>query len=345
MISLGSDNHSGVHPEILESLLACNKDHAPAYGTDDLTQEVFGLFKNIFGASTETYFVFNGTAANVVALSVLVKSYQSIICAETSHLQNDECSAPEKLLGSKLVLLPTKDGKITPTQIKEKLIRLGDQHHAQPKVVSITQPTEYGTCYSLDELKALREFTLQNNLFLHIDGARFVQAANYLKCELADIARYADAVSFGGTKNGLLFGEAVLVFNKTYAQELKFVRKQFMQMPSKHRFIAAQFKALLDEKSSGRALWQEITDHCHQMALLLEKGLRDIPEVEITQKVQANSVFARFPKAWTSKLRDQYFFYIWDEKTWEARLMLSYDIKLEHIEEFVALAKTLSQKK
>jgi threonine aldolase len=342
MISLGSDNHSGVHPEILASLTATNQKHAPSYGTDDVTQETLQLFKKVFGPECEAYFVFNGTAANVVALSALVKSYQSVICAETSHLQQDECGAPEKHLGCKLITLPTTDGKITPEQIQAKLVRLGDQHHSQPKAVSITQPTEYGTCYSLEELKKIREFTKAHNLYLHIDGARLVQAGQYLNCELSDLTGQlgADAVSFGGTKNGLLFGEVVLVFNKKLAQDLKFIRKQFMQLPSKHRFVAAQFKTLL---SGADPLWRRITRHCHKMALELEAGLKNIPQVIVTQKVQANSVFVKFPKEWTSPIRDKYFFYIWDEKTWEARLMVSYDVESHHIQDFIALARKLSQ--
>jgi threonine aldolase len=343
MISLGSDNHSGIHPEILASLTAHNHEHAPSYGTDDITQETLRLFKTVFGSDSEAYFVFNGTAANVVALSTLVKSYQSVICAETSHLQQDECGAPEKHLGCKLITIPSADGKITPEQIQAKLIRLGDQHQSQPKAVSITQPTEYGTCYSLEELKKIREFTKAHNLYLHIDGARLVQAAQYLNCELSDLTGKlgVDAVSFGGTKNGLLFGEVVLVFNKQLAQDLKFIRKQFMQLPSKHRFVAAQFKSLL---SGTDPLWRRITRHCHKMALELEAGLKNIPQVIVTQKVQANSVFVKFPKEWTSALRDKYFFYIWNEPTWEARLMVSYDVESHHIQEFIALARKLSQK-
>ncbi len=357
MISLGSDNHSGVHPEIMASLAAVNQEHAPSYGTDDLTQEVFELFKTVFGPSTETFFVFNGTAANVVALSSLVKSFQSVICAETAHLHQDECGAPEKHLGCKLITLPSQDGKITPEQIQSQLVRMGDQHHSQVKAVSITQPTEYGTCYSLDELKKIREFTQAQNLYLHIDGSRLVQAAQYLGCELIDLAEKSgvDAVSFGGTKNGLLFGEAVLVFNKKLAQDMKYIRKQFMQLPSKHRFVAAQFKTLLSSGAVGNddtgrkdanktPLWKKITRHCHKMAIELEAGLRDIPGLQVTQKVQANSVFIRFPKEWTSALREKYFFYIWNEKTWEARLMISYDIQPHHIQDFIASVKKLSQK-
>lgn len=334
MISFGSDNHSAVHPLVLESLIAeTKKGHAPAYGTDPTSVRVADHMRTLFGPNAEIFFVFNGTAANVLCISTLIESYQSVICASTSHIQMDECGAPEKISGSKLVLIESKDGKITPEQIEEKLVRLGDQHSTQPKLVSITLPTEYGTCYSLEELRALRAFTKSKGLLLHIDGARLVQAANYLKCDLHDITGKlgADAVSFGGTKNGLMFGEAIVVFSKEAKEKLKYVRKQNMQLPSKTRFIGAQFESLL----GGPQVWREITAHTHALALRLRDGLLKIPQIKVTQNVEANSVFALIPKEWVKTLREKYFFYVWDEKTFEVRLMLSFDSTAEHVDGFL----------
>lgn len=339
MISFGSDNHSGAHPLVIEKLLAENSGHAPSYGTDPTSLRVTENMKKTFGNEAEIFFVFNGTAANVLAISTLVESYHSIICASTSHLQMDECGAPEKAIGCKLVLIESRDGRITPDQIAEKLVRLGDQHASQPKLVSITLPTEYGTCYTLEELRALREFTRAKGLYLHIDGARLVHAANYLKCDLYEITGKlgADAVSFGGTKNGLMFGEAVVVYSQRAKEKLKYLRKQYMQLPSKTRFIAAQFDALLSDDD----LWREITSHTHRLALRLRDGLLTIPEVAITQDVQANSVFAKIPKNWVKHLREHYFFYVWDEKTFEVRLMMSFDSTAEHVDDFIKLISEL----
>lgn len=334
MISFGSDNHSGVHPLVLEKLMAENAlGHAPAYGTDPTSLRAADSMRSLFGPGAEIFFVFNGTAANVLCISTLIESYQSVICASTAHIQMDECGAPEKISGSKLAIIESKDGKITPEQIEEKLVRLGDQHATQPKLVSITLPTEYGTCYSLEELRAIRAFTKSKGLLMHIDGARLVQAANYLKCDLHEITGKlgVDAVSFGGTKNGLMFGEAIIVFTKEAKEKLKYLRKQNMQLPSKTRFIGAQFEALL----GGQQVWREITAHTHAMALRLRDGLLKFPEIKITQDVQANSVFALVPKEWVKTLRENYFFYVWDEKTFEVRLMMSFDSTPQHIDGFL----------
>ncbi len=339
--SLGSDNHSGVHPLIWQALAEANVGHAPSYGTDEVTEQAMREFKTQFGSGVEAFFVFNGTAANVLCLRSLIESYEAVLCAETAHLHLDECGAPENAIGCKVLTVPTTDGKITPEQIEPFLIRGGDQHYAQPRIVSVTQCTEYGTCYSLAELRELREFTRKRNLLLHLDGARLVQAAAYLNCTLreltADLA--VDAVSFGGTKNGLLYGEAVLVFNEAAARKLKYLRKQYMQLPSKMRFLAAQFLTFFKDD-----LWRTIARETHDVAAYLETRLRDIPEMAVTQAVQANSVFARLPKDWVKPLRDHVFFYVWDESpgylhngqpTFEVRLMVSFDVKKADIDDFI----------
>lgn len=341
MISFGSDNHSGVHPKILSALETANSGHAPSYGTDLWTEQAIEKLKNEFGQDSVVQFVFNGTAANVVALSTLLKSFESVICAETSHLHQDECGAPEKHLGSKLLTVPTENSKITVDQIDRHLVRKGDQHFSQARVVSITQVTEYGTCYDLSELKALRAFCDKNELYLHIDGSRLIYAATFLKCSLLEAAGFADAISFGGTKNGLLFGEAVIIRTPELAKNLKYLRKQLMQLPSKQRFLSSQFLALFSHDSSETPLWREIGSHAHACALRLAEGLSSVPEVQVTQEVQANSVFAVFPRSWTQSLREQNFFYIWNEKTWEARLMTSFDTSFDQIDQFIAKVRKM----
>lgn len=345
MISFGSDNHSGVHPTIFSALAKMNEClHSPSYGSDDVTKAVIELFKREFGSNSEVFFVFNGTAANVLSLSLFVESFNSVICSKVSHLNLDECGAPEKLIGCKLITIDSSDGKIKPSQIEEVLIRGGDQHFSQPRAVSITLPTEYGTCYTLDELRELRQFCKAKKLFLHIDGARLIHAAYYLKCTFKDIveASGADVISFGGTKNGLLFGEAVIVLNSQFSSKGKYLRKQYMQLPSKMRFLATQFSALLNSnENENHPLWHQIAERAHHLALQLKKGLEKIKGFQITQEVQANSVFVQFDRSWTQKLKEKNFFYIWDEKKWEARLMISFDVSEDDINNFIDFAKSL----
>ncbi|MCB9026309.1 MAG: threonine aldolase [Bdellovibrionaceae bacterium] len=330
--SLGSDNHSGIHPKILESLTKVNYGHSPSYGTDDLTQEVRALFKNQFGPSAETFFVFNGTAANVLSIKTFLKSYESVICSADSHLNLDECGAPEAIAGCKLLPLPSPEGKITVDQCREALIRGGDQHYSQARMISITQPTELGTLYTYEEMKSLAVFCKENHLYFHIDGARFILAAAQLNKSFKELTEDigVDVLSFGGTKNGLLFGEAVIVFNKEKTKDLKFFRKQCLQLPSKMRFLSAQFKALFTNE-----LWKEISMKECSMALYLAEKINSIKELEILYNVQVNSVFVKLPKAWVKPLRESHFFYIWNENDWSARWMMSFDIEKNDIDQFV----------
>jgi threonine aldolase len=331
-LGFGSDNHSGIHPQILEALMRANAGHSPSYGTDSYTQLVIEKLKDVFGQSADIHFVFNGTAANVLCLKALLKRHEAVICAETAHLNLDECGAPESAIGCKVLTVPSKDGKITFQQIERFLIRKGDQHYAQPRVLSITLPTEYGTVYSLEELRELRALTREHGLYIHIDGARLPYALIKNNCRFYDLSEglSVDAISLGGTKNGLLFGEACVIFNKEAKKDFKFLRKQSMQLPSKMRFIAAQFEALY-----LTPLHKELSTHCHQLALYLSERLKEVKDVLVTQKVEANSVFAIIPKAWTKELRKNHFFYIWDEETWEVRLMITYDTTKEKIDQFI----------
>lgn len=338
--SLGSDNHSGIHPKILESLMKANTSHAHSYGQDEWSQACEKIIKQKFGQKAQPYLVFNGTAANVASLRALVKSYEAIICSEQSHLHLDECGAPEFHLGSKLLVLPSEDGKITPEAISQLLTRLGDQHHVQPGAVSITQPTELGLCYTLEELKELREFTAKHNLRLHVDGARLSNAAHYLGCSLKNLTEDIgiDALSFGGTKNGLLGVDAVIFWGKEFATDFKYHRKQLMQLPSKMRFLSSQFLAYFEDD-----LYLDIAKHSHLMAKHLESGLRKNPMVEVLFPTQSNAVFARFPKAWIKTLKSEMFFYVWEEKSWACRLMTSFDSKLDDIDRFLTLANSLKE--
>lgn len=334
----GSDNHSGAHPRILEAIAKANAGHAPAYGTDEISHQAYELFKKQFGPKAETYFVFNGTAANVLALGSLVRSHHSILAARTAHIINDECGAPERFTGAKIISIETPDGKLTPELMQPHLIRLGDQHASQPRAISITQPTEIGTVYTLHEIARIAEFAKANRLKLHIDGARLVNAVAALGCTFREMVEHADVVSFGGTKNALLFGEAVIFPNGPVDDDFRYQRKQAMQLPSKTRFVAAQFLELI-----GTELWRENANHANAMAQKLASGLGNSPHAKLTQRVQANGCFAVLPKKLISKLRDQYFFYVWDEHTFECRLMTSWDTTESDVDGFLAALEELGR--
>ncbi len=339
MRSFGSDNHSGAHPDIMAAIAGANSDHAPSYGTDAWSDRALELFKKEFGPKSQTFFVFNGTAANVTALRAVMRSHESVLCTEISHLNMDECAAPEFFTGGKLWTLPHTDGKLSLQTAREALIRRGDQHFAQARVVSLTQPTELGTCYGLSEMRAFADWAHQENLYLHIDGSRLANAAQSLKVGFQELISESgvDVVSFGGTKNGLLMGEAVVFLNEKLAADFKYIRKQSAQLPSKTRFIAAQFEAYL---SNG--LWKKIASHSCSMAQLLREELGFISGVEIMRPTESNAVFAKLPKAWIKPLREKYFFYVWDEKTFECRLMTSWDTTTEDVRGFVRAMKELT---
>ena len=338
MKTFASDNYSGVHPEIMEALVRANVEHQGSYGGDEFTARAMKLFKKEFGDSTEVFFVYNGTAANVLGLSSLTQSFNSILCSELAHINVDESTAPEKFTGCKLIGVPTTNGKIEPAQIEQKIMRLGDQHHPQAKVISISQSTEYGTVYTVDEVKALSALAKKHNLYLHMDGSRISNAAVSLNKSFRSFTRDAgvDILSFGGTKNGMMFGEAILVFDPELAKNFFYRRKQGMQLHSKMRFISAQFEGMLSNE-----LWKRNATHSNTMAKKLEAGLRTIPQITITQSVDGNGVFAIFPKEITAELQKEIFFYVWNDRTNEVRLMCSFDTKEEEINQFVKKIKEL----
>jgi threonine aldolase len=274
--------------------------------------------------------VFNGTAANVLGISLLLKPYEAVVCAESSHLNVDECGATERVLGNKLLTVPTPDGKLTPDLIRPRLADRGDVHRAQPRVVQIAQVTELGTCYSLDELDQLSNFCKAEGLYLHVDGARLANAAAYLGCELADLAAGVDVLSFGGTKNGALAAEAVVVMREELVVNGPFHRKQQMQLGSKMRFMAAQFIALMDDK-----LWLRGAQHANAMAARLAAGLAEIPDVTIRYPVQSNAVFAALSPARIATLQREWTFYVWNEGESIVRWMTAFDTAEDDVDAFL----------
>ncbi len=333
-----SDNNSRVHPAILKAIASINEGHVIGYGEDPYTKRVITLFKKHFGENIDVYFVATGTAANVLGIKAVTETFNSVLCPESAHLYVDECGAPENFIGCKIIPIRTTDGKLSPDLIKPYLTGIGIEHHVQPKVISISQSTEFGTVYNIKELKALADFAHKNNLLLHMDGARIANAAAYLNASLRAITRNVgiDILSFGGTKNGMMYGEAVIFFNKEMSKNFKYIRKQGMHLLSKMRYISIQFETLLSNN-----LWLENAKHANKMAQLLANAIKDMPKVKITQKVESNAVFATIPKEAMAPLQREYFFYVWNEQTSEVRWMTSFDTTEEDIDNFVALIKKI----
>ncbi len=328
--SFGSDNHSGAHPEVVRAIIDANVGDATAYGNDDWTAAATAELRDLFGAAG-AFFVFNGSAANVLGVGLMLRPYEAVISAESSHLHVDECGATERVLGNKILTVATPDGKLTPELIASRLGGRGDEHRAQPRVVEIAQVTEAGTCYSLSELATLRDFCSAEGLRIYMDGARLANAAAHLDCELAELARYADVLSFGGTKNGAVAGEAVLVMREELVADVPYLRKQQMQLGSKMRFISAQFSALLADK-----LWRTSARHANSMALRLADGIRDAAGVTIRYPVQSNAVFPALSPDRIAELRREWTFHIWDETAGVVRLMTAFDTSPTEVDALIA---------
>ena len=329
--SFASDNNAGIHPRILQAITAANQGHMVGYGDDDHTQRAIRKFKAHFGPDIEVFIVFNGTAANCLSLKALTESFHAVICAAGAHIYVDECGAPEKFTGCKLIPIPSGDGKLTVESVSHALHGIGDQHHVQPRVISITQVTEMGTLYRPKEVRDLARCAHQRAMFLHMDGARIANAAAALGLSLREATRDlgVDVLSFGGTKNGAMGAEAVVFFDRKLAQNFLYLRKQGMQLASKMRFISAQFEALFSND-----LWRDNADHANRMAALLEKEINKIAEIEIVYKVEANGVFARIPRTAIAKLQKHYFFYVWNEEESVVRWMCSFDTTEEDVKDF-----------
>lgn len=335
MRHLASDNWSGVHPEVMAALAAVNSGHVPSYGADEFTATAMAKFSAVFGEQARVFFVFGGTASNVLGLQSIAQPFNSVICAETAHIYTSECAAAEKQIGCKLSPVPTGDGKIDCEGIMRHLHGFGDAHSVQPAAVSIAQATEYGTVYSPDEIRRISAFARGHGLKLHMDGARLANAAAHLGVSLREISGDAgvDVLSFGGTKNGLICGEAVVFFDSDLAQNFEYRRMQGMQLSSKMRFIAAQFDALFTDD-----LWLRSATHANAMASRLASGIAALDGCNITQRVQANEVFAIVPREHISALRQSAYFSIWDEETTEARFVCSFDTTEQDIDDFLTAA-------
>ena len=336
--AFASDNWAGVHPEVLAAMSAANIGHVPAYGDDPYTREAEDRIRAALGEDAEVFLVFSGTAANVLCLNSMVQSHQGVICAETAHVYTSECAAAEKHIGCKLLTVPSPNGKITVAGIREHLHDIGNEHHVQPRAISITQATEYGTVYAPQEIRVIADYAHTHSLLLHMDGARIFNAAAYLDVPLTAITSGSgvDALSFGGTKNGLVAGEAVVFFKQVLADDFEFKRMQGMQLASKMRFIAAQFNALLSDD-----LWKRSAMHANKMARLMAAELGSIASVHLTQQVEANEVFATFPPAVIPALQAQWPFHVWNEKTSEVRLITSFDTTAEDVAVFAEMVRQM----
>lgn len=332
--SFASDNNAGVHPEVLEAIARVNQGHVVAYGDDPYTRSAVKKFEEHFGPDIAVFFTFNGTGANVLSLQALTRSFHSVLCSDFAHIYTDECGAPEKHTGCKLIPLPQENGKITLDAVRHAYHGVGDEHHSQPRVISITQSTEMGTVYRPEEIQALARFAHEHDMFLHVDGARIANAAATLGQTLRQGTRDlgVDVLSFGGTKNGILGGEAVVFFQPALSQDFLYLRKQSMQLASKMRFIAAQFEALLTGD-----LWRRSAEHANHMARLLEKEISRIPQVKVVWKVEANGVFAQIPHHAIEKIKQDYFFYTWMEEESIVRWMCSFDTTEEDIRKFAVV--------
>jgi threonine aldolase len=336
-----SDNNSGIHPNILKAINEANTGHVKGYGDDLYTQQAINKFKALFHENIDVYFVFNGTAANVLSLTAATNSFNSIICSEHAHINVDECGAPEKFSGCKLIPIPTTDGKLSVDLIKPHIKNIGDQHHSQPSIVTITQPTELGTLYQPHEISEIAAYCHKNNMLLHIDGARIANAVAALNMPIAEFTSKigADIISFGGTKNGMMMGEAIVFLKPGISNNFKFIRKQGMHLFSKMRFISAQFSAYLEND-----LWIKNAQHANSMAQILNSEIRKIPQISISQKVEANGVFAVVPEYLINELQKHFFFYTWNEAVHEVRWMCSFDTTEDDIHTFIACIKKLISK-
>jgi threonine aldolase len=336
-----SDNNSGIHPDVLQAIISANKGHCRGYGNDPYTAEALKTFNAVFGEHVVVFFVCTGTGANVLGLRAGAQSYHAIICAQSSHLHTDECGAPENFAGCKVITLSSDDGKIAPRQIESLLENRGDEHQSQPKIISISQPTEFGTLYTIEEITSLADFAQANDLMLHMDGARLSNAAASLNCSLRAVSGDAgvDILSFGGTKNGMMIGEAVVFFDPEVASYFKYIRKQGMHLVSKMRFLSAQFTAYFKND-----LWLDNARHANRMAALLAHELENVPPCRITQKVQTNAVFVAIPPEIAEELQNRCFFSVYDSINAIARLMTSFDTTEDDIHGFISDMRELLSK-
>ncbi len=338
MRSFASDNNSGVHPLVIDALIKANDNHAVGYGDDPWTHEAIAKVREAFTPDCEPFFVFNGTGSNIIALQILTRPYHSILCAENAHIFVDECGGPVKSTGCQIRPIATIDGKLTPESILMWLHGFGDQHHSQPGAIYLSQCTELGTIYTIEELKEITALAHRYGMKVHMDGARIANACAALNVSLRQMSVDCgiDILSFGGTKNGLMGAECVVVFDPALIREALFIRKQSAQLASKMRYLSCQFTAYLKNN-----LWLANARHANAMATRLYEALKPFPEIHFTQKVESNQLFLTMPREIIDKLLETYFFYFWNEETNEIRLVTSFDTTEDDIEEFITLFKSV----
>ncbi len=329
--SFASDNTSGVLPEVLAAISDVNSGPAIGYGDDPYTQKLRQQMDELFNREVTTLLAYGGTGANVVGLQAMLKPWEAVICTKSSHINIDECAAPEKFLSAKLIDLESEDAKIKPEMLQKEIEVLGIVHHAQPGAISLTQSTEYGTLYSIDELKELIDICRRSGLRVHMDGARIANATAALGLSVAEFTcdLGVDILSFGGTKNGMAYGEAIIVFNEELATAAEYIQKQSAQLPSKMRYISAQFSAMLEND-----LWLKHALHANRMAAQLSDGIQKISGLELTQKTEVNAVFLKIPAKVKELLQDWSYFYDWEQEN-EIRLMASFETTAEDVDKML----------
>jgi len=338
MISFASENYAGVHPAMMEALTNANTGYALPYANDEYTAEAIEGIREVFGHNVEVGFTFNGTGANNYGIAAVTQKYHSVFCSDVAHLYVDESTAPEAFIGCRLYPVKSNVGKIIPEALVSAIKRIGDVHHPQAKVVSLTQPTEYGTVYTVDELRVIKKICTDNNMLLHVDGARLFNAAVFLGLTLKEMITDTgvDILTLGGTKAGMMFGEAVVFFNANNDGSLRYQLKRSMQLASKNRFIAAQFTAILRNN-----LWHQVANYTNNLAKILVEGIAAIPGVKLAYPVETNAVFLNMSVSVYEKLQPHANFYYWNTEREEVRLMLSFNNTTEDVEQFLTLLKTV----
>lgn len=331
-----SDNNSGVHPKIMESMVNVNNEHDHSYGSDHTTIKAEDMIAELLGKEVDIFFVATGTAANIIGLSSLLRPYEAVVCADTAHINVDECGALQRFSGSRILTVENKNGKISKEDIEDYLLSNGDEHQSQAKVISISQTTETGTLYSIKEIKELADFAHKNNMFLHVDGARISNAVVALKSSFKEMITNTgvDLLSFGGTKNGMMIGEAIISLNKELSKSFKFHRKQGMQLMSKMRFISAQYVAYLTDD-----LWKKNALNSNNMGSYLAKRLSEELGIKLVDGMYTNIIFAYMEKDLIKDLQEEFDFYIWDESQGLIRLVTSFDTSKEDVDKFIDAIK------
>lgn len=333
-----SDNISGVHPKILQAVIDANVGHESPYGNDTYSKKAIESIRNLFQRDVDVYFTLLGTAANVIGLDGLLNTFQGVVCTETSHINTDECGAFEKFTGSKILYTPEHDGKIKIKDIKKFLTHPDDEHRVQPKVISISQTTETGTLYSLEEIKELADFAHDNDMYLHLDGARLANAVVALETTFKEmiVDTGVDLLSLGGTKNGMMIGEAIVSFNKEISKNFKYHRKQGMQLLSKMRFVSCQFIPYIDDR-----VWEECARSANSMGKYLKEELSQCQGVVVKEGYKTNMIFANFNKKIIENLQEEFGFYVIDQAEDLVRLVTSFDTNKEDIDKFIEAIKKL----